>query len=761
MIQLLLQFSRNYVLMAYARDPKTHRVHMAPSKVFAARIPMIDQFRFCLGQYQEFMDFLDRSGINIEVCNIVTKPTSPGLDVNITLKEGIVLREQQGEIKEFLLSDERSLLVGLKTGGGKAQPLTAAIKVPGGWSTMGDMQIGTLITAQDGTATEVTAIYPQGLRPVYKVTLADGTATECDEDHLWDVRIGLSTRSITTKHLVKLLAHNPNRKDLLIPTIIPEDCPDIELPLYPYIQGLILQVGSNIRNFNRALSAMNRLGGKWYDNSYILLRHKQVDIYLKASIRQRMDLLSGILGVGFYHEPKVYRVRKRIYTHLVEIIRSLGYVCTPIKGSGFLRSYCTIHVNPKPKVGKLYNKIVNTEFIGYKEVQCISIAHPKHLYVTDDFIVTHNTLTSLATIADIKKRTLIVILPTFIEQWCSDIAKNLNVSRKDIMTVEGTPQLKGIIDLSINNQLKASFIIVSITTLQNFYKAFEDSGDCVEHNGYGCQPDELCSVLKVGAVIIDEVHMHLYSVYKLITYTNVPKVIALSATFITEDPLIRRIQGLLFPHEVRFKDTIIDAYRGVYAIAYQIGRDYLKHIKTTEFKQKNYSHIAFERSVIKRQDILKRYLEVIDSVVRMAYINNYQSKDKLIVFAASINMCTIITDYLTQRYKHLEVSRFVEKDPYSNLMESDIVVSTIGSAGTGKDIPNLNAVIMTTSVASPVANLQTLGRLRKLADRDVSFYYLYSDAIPKHVDYHKRKMDLFGPEAQVKFVKEFSSAVNI
>ncbi len=26
-----------------------------------------------------------------------------------------------------------------------------------------------------------------------------------------------------------------------------------------------------------------------------------------------------------------------------------------------------------------------------KEAQCIAVAHPSHLYVTDDFIVTHNT----------------------------------------------------------------------------------------------------------------------------------------------------------------------------------------------------------------------------------------------------------------------------------------------------------------------------------------------------------------------------------
>ena len=36
-------------------------------------------------------------------------------------------------------------------------------------------------------------------------------------------------------------------------------------------------------------------------------------------------------------------------------------------------------------------RIKSIEPIGFKETQCISVEHPDHLYVTDDFIVTHNS----------------------------------------------------------------------------------------------------------------------------------------------------------------------------------------------------------------------------------------------------------------------------------------------------------------------------------------------------------------------------------
>lgn len=43
--------------------------------------------------------------------------------------------------------------------------------------------------------------------------------------------------------------------------------------------------------------------------------------------------------------------------------------------------------------------IKDVQYIGEKEAQCIAIDHPDHLYVTDDFIVTHNTHTLTAKIA--------------------------------------------------------------------------------------------------------------------------------------------------------------------------------------------------------------------------------------------------------------------------------------------------------------------------------------------------------------------------
>lgn len=40
--------------------------------------------------------------------------------------------------------------------------------------------------------------------------------------------------------------------------------------------------------------------------------------------------------------------------------------------------------------------ITDVKYIGKKECQCIMVEHPRHLYITDDFIVTHNTFIAIA-----------------------------------------------------------------------------------------------------------------------------------------------------------------------------------------------------------------------------------------------------------------------------------------------------------------------------------------------------------------------------
>ena len=68
---------------------------------------------------------------------------------------------------------------------GKAQPLDAKVLTPLGFRLMGDLKPGDLVIGSSGKPVTVVAVYPQGKRPVFRVTMGDGGTTECCNEHLW------------------------------------------------------------------------------------------------------------------------------------------------------------------------------------------------------------------------------------------------------------------------------------------------------------------------------------------------------------------------------------------------------------------------------------------------------------------------------------------------------------------------------------------------------------------------------------------------
>lgn len=81
-------------------------------------------------------------------------------------------------------------------GSGKAQPLYSKILTPSGWITMGSIKTGDEVIAPDGSISKVSAIFPQGKRPIYELLFEDGSTVQADEEHLWLVYANSSKKSI-------------------------------------------------------------------------------------------------------------------------------------------------------------------------------------------------------------------------------------------------------------------------------------------------------------------------------------------------------------------------------------------------------------------------------------------------------------------------------------------------------------------------------------------------------------------------------------
>ncbi len=74
------------------------------------------------------------------------------------------------------------------TGAGKALPVDSLLLTPGGWTRNGDIRPGDKVIHPSGESRIVLSIHPQGPLSVVKIQFADGRIAECSRDHLWSIR---------------------------------------------------------------------------------------------------------------------------------------------------------------------------------------------------------------------------------------------------------------------------------------------------------------------------------------------------------------------------------------------------------------------------------------------------------------------------------------------------------------------------------------------------------------------------------------------
>lgn len=370
----------------------------------------------------------------------------------------------------------------------------------------------------------------------------------------------------------------------------------------------------------------------------------------------------------------------------------------------------------------------------------IASDHPRRTKLLELQTGSGKTVSALFGIHRKGYRTIIVILPQYIEKWLNDVRSVFEIPIERIMVVQGSAHLKGLISLAQEDELQADFIIISSRTFQNFITDYE----IMEDYDYQIPPDELFPLLKAGTLLIDETHQHLHAMFKVLLYTHIHLMIGLTATLITDSYDVKVIHDVMYPPDVRFNNLEMDRYTDVYAFTYTTHDFKNSKLRTQEWGNNTYSHNAYEKSILARRDHTENYMKIIDFCVGHSFLDIYQKGDKLAIFASSIKMCDAMTKFLKRKYGHrFDIRRYCEDDPYENAIEPDIRVTTIQSMGTAIDIPGLRTVILTNAISSVQANIQVLGRLRKLPDRDVRFVFLTNEDIRQHVLYARRKKELF------------------
>lgn len=366
---------------------------------------------------------------------------------------------------------------------GNCLPLTAKIATPSGWTTMGEVEAGDEVLTPFGTATTVTEKFPVKIRPVYRLTLRDGSSVEACPDHLWPVErwkssikylggkgengkrlyVGAGVDGGTAERVTEIISTEELKTRIekgrhvdLIP-IAPVAYPKADLAIDPYVLGVILGdcyaqingvvkltckdteivdeirrrghivvddlvhgerkdgIGYRINGVNKNMRELGLAGKRSWEKSI-------PESYLLGSVEQRTDLLRGLMDtdgtISGKGEMEFTSASPELAEGVQTLVRSLGgrvniNVKTNVmytapkqlepkaaRDAHRVQNIRLPDINPFGLARKAerwkertrsFNRVISVEYVRDDQVQCIQVADERHLYLTDDFIPTHNT----------------------------------------------------------------------------------------------------------------------------------------------------------------------------------------------------------------------------------------------------------------------------------------------------------------------------------------------------------------------------------
>lgn len=263
---------------------------------------------------------------------------------------GMALPEPGEKVGEPMAIDWGAQAFGLLAGmpeSGKALdddtpvPVPVSNRFPTGWARHGDLVVGDEVYAHDGDVVSVTEVTDPRMAESYRITFDDGQQIIADGEHLWPVM-----EKITP---VPIDIDNDNLARLEAKAI--EYC----------------QRGSGID-----VDGLAQATG--------LARATVAGVISSDGIRR-----AGRLGTAnLYPGDEVLRA---VVRHAGGFPTDQQRLITTAEMAASDRRW----VLPSTKYGQRY--ITKIEPVGQRQVRCIRVNHPDHLYLVGDFIPTHNTVT--------------------------------------------------------------------------------------------------------------------------------------------------------------------------------------------------------------------------------------------------------------------------------------------------------------------------------------------------------------------------------
>lgn len=338
-------------------------------------------------------------------------------------------------------------------GGGKAQPLYSKILTPNGFVNMGDLKIGDKIISSNNKIESIIRIFPQGEQDIYEITFIDGAKIRTTDEHLFDCWLsGRGQRSRAVRQLKDIIKL---KQRVIIPLSDKLEFGNEYKEADCYTIGVLLGdggltrsyitltnedeeifdyldfKGSEIRKKNRiTYSVVGEISkGKKFSSILknlgilpIKCNEKKVpDVIKNGSLNNRLEVLRGLMDtdgtIDIRGHCSFISKSKNLAEDVQYLVRSIGGKATLTEKKKFcyyngekkIGLYFEVYINYKDcselfklkrkkerakkfngGVSELGRRIIKIEKVGRDLAQCIVITG-NHLYISNDFIVTHNS----------------------------------------------------------------------------------------------------------------------------------------------------------------------------------------------------------------------------------------------------------------------------------------------------------------------------------------------------------------------------------
>ena len=294
-------------------------------------------------------------------------------------------------------------------------------------------------------------------------------------------------------------------------------------------------------------------------------------------------------------------------------------------------------------------------------------------------------------------------------QWINTYHKMFNYRPKNLMNIAGSNIITGIMEDMIE---PADVYFVNHATLRNYMTNL---------NGYALH--KFFKKIQVGIKVYDEAHMEFGNILLIDNFSNTNRTWYLTATFDRSD----KTQSVCFK---RAFSTVITF--GESESMQVMEKHVIYHVVNINSRPtpKNRGKVMSFPGLTAASYGRYAFLDDENNTAYNAILNILEKiKDiegKTIIFVPLIEAVDLVVKKLKLDHPDKSVGAYhskTSKDEKESAIKKDIIVTTIKSCGTGRDIPGLRSCICLDPVASKVIAQQLIGRLRPYAKGKMTFFF--------------------------------------